>query len=593
MSVRSSISLLTVSAALSAIVGMSAPAAAQYTQRNPKAVPKNELYQKLCSQCHGEKGDGQGVAASRLLPRPRDFTAGKFKIRHTPSGALPTDDDLRHIIREGMPYTSMPPWKQLSDDQVTELVEAVKSFSPDFASPEKRPKPISIPKAPDFSEDSAKKGKEVYARIGCAACHGEVGRADGPSAMTLTDDWGHPIRPADLTKRWTFRGGPTREDIYRTFTTGLNGTPMPSFAESLSDAERWQLVDYIDSLDPRDEPKYSDLLQVQFTPDEIDLQKGKALFANAQPAHFPVIGQITEPGRAFHPSVNGVTVRAVYNAREIGFLVTWHDPRADVSGKNAPDMVVPPEEDSAEEAAPAAAGSEESEGGDIWGEEAAPAEAAAPSAGAAGAEEADGGDIWGEEGGETAATPGGEFSDAVAIQLPMQLPSGSRKPYFLFGDAQNPVDLWFVDLATKAATRYNGAGSKSLSVIEGEDVSAVASYDKGEWSVVFKRALRGSGGVTFAEGQFVPVAFSFWDGSQRERGNKRGLTRWMYLYTMPRETPSMVWPMVRTALLVLAAELLLIYWIRRRQSQTAQTAGARHPTGQEKASQEKEVPSHV
>ena len=48
-----------------------------------------------------------------LLPRPRDFTSGKFKIRTTPSGALPTDDDLRHIIREGMPYTSMPAWRQL------------------------------------------------------------------------------------------------------------------------------------------------------------------------------------------------------------------------------------------------------------------------------------------------------------------------------------------------------------------------------------------------------------------------------------------------------------------------------------------------
>ena len=45
------------------------------------------------------------------------------------------------------------------------------------------------------------------------------------------------------------------------------------------------------------------------------------------------------------------------------------------------------------------------------------------------------------------------------------------------------------------------------------------------------------GGVTFAEGQYVPIAFSIWNGTDRERGNKRGLTRWMYLYTLPRETP--------------------------------------------------------
>ncbi|MFL6193397.1 MAG: c-type cytochrome [Thermoanaerobaculia bacterium] len=557
MSRRKIFAVLTVSAALAAL-----PAAAQ------QKVPGGPLYQKMCSQCHGEKGDGQGVAAPRLLPRPRDFTAGKFKIRHTPSGALPTDDDLRHIIREGMPYTSMPAWSQLSDAQINELVAAVKSFSPDFADPEKKPKPIPIPEAPAFSPESAKKGKEVYARIGCPACHGQIGRGDGPSALTLTDDWSHPIRPADLTKRWTFRGGPTREDIYRTFTTGINGTPMPSFAESLSDQERWQLVDYIESLDPRDEPGYAELLKVQRTTDEISLEKGKELFASAPPAYFPVIGQITEPGRAFHPSANGVTVRAVYNAREIAFLVTWHDMRADVSGRNAPDLVVPPEEDQGEEAAPAAGG-----GDSVFGDE------EVASDGASGVD-----DIFGEEEGATAATPGSEFSDAVAIQLPSQIPVGSRKPYFLFGDASNPVDLWFVDLATKVVTRYTGTGSKSLTTVEGEEVTAAASYDQGEWSVIFKRPLRGTGGVTFAEGQYVPIAFSIWDGAGRERGNKRGLTRWMYLYTLPGEAPSALWPMLRAALAVLAVEILLITWVRRRR---------RTPVRENRETQDREVPLHV
>jgi mono/diheme cytochrome c family protein len=548
--------MLTVSAALTAL-----PAAAQQ-------VPGGPLYQKMCSQCHGEKGDGQGIAAPRLLPRPRDFTAGKFKVRHTPSGALPTDDDLRKIIREGMPYTSMPAWNQLSDSQINELVTAVKSFSPDFADPQKKPAPIAIPEAPAFSEESAKKGKEVYAKIGCAACHGEIGRGDGPSAPGLTDDWSHPIRPADLTKRWTFRGGPTREDIYRTFTTGMNGTPMPSFAESLSDQERWQLVDYIDSLDPRNEPGYAELLKVQRTTDELALEKGKELFATAPPAYFPVIGQITEPGRAFHPSANGVTVRAVYNAREIAFLVTWHDMRADEAGQNAPDLVVPPEEDKGD-VAPAATSEDSGEG--FFGEEVAEDDAS-------GAD-----DFFGEEEGSTATAPGSEFSDAVAIQLPSQIPVGARKPYFLFGDAQNPVDLWFVDLAKKVATRYTGTGSKSLTTVEGEEVTAVASYDRGEWSVIFKRPLRGTGGVTFAESQYVPIALSIWDGGQRERGNKRGLTRWMYLYTLPGEAPSTVWPMLRTALAVLAVEILLIAWVRRR----------RAPVRKDRETQDREVPAHV
>jgi mono/diheme cytochrome c family protein len=561
-------------------VALAAPATAQ-TPQTAQKVPGSPLYQKLCSQCHGEKGDGSGFAAPRLQPRPRDFTAGKFKIRRTPSGALPSDEDLEHIIREGMPYTSMPAWKHLSDGQIKELVTAVKSFSPDFANPEKKPKPIAIPKAPGFSQESAKKGKEVYARIGCPACHGQLGRGDGPSALTLKDDWDHPIRPADLTKRWTFRGGPTREDIYRTFTTGVNGTPMPSFAESLSDAERWQLVDYITSLDPRDEPGYAELVQVRWTPDEIpldDLAKARKLFAAARPAYFPVIGQITEPGRAFHPSANGVTVRAIYNSRDIGFLVTWHDMRADTKGHNAPDLAVPPEEDKGE-AAPAAT---KGEGGFFGEEEAAPAAPAAPAGKTAGEPSAD--DFFNEGGGAAAAAaPGADFSDAVAIQLPAQLPTGSRKPYFLFGDSQNPVDIWFLDLATKAATRYSGAGSKSLSVVEGEDVSAVAGYDQGEWSVIFKRALHGNGGVTFTEGQYVPVAFSLWDGAQRERGNKRGLTRWMYLYTMPQETPSALGPMLRALIAVLAIEVLLIVWVRRRHAAASRSTEA----------QDRKVPVHV
>jgi mono/diheme cytochrome c family protein len=548
------------------VVALAATLAGRVGAVAQEAPPGGALYQKLCSQCHGEKGDGAGIAAPRLLPRPRDFTAGKFKVRTTPSGALPTDDDLRAVIREGMPYTSMPGWSHLTDAQIEELVAAVKSFSPDFADAAKRAAPIRIPDPPGSSEDSIAKGKKVYEEIGCGSCHGLAGRGDGTSAPGLKDDWGHSIRPADLTKRWTFRGGPTRQDIYRTFSTGMNGTPMPSFAESLTDEQRWQLVDYIASLDPRDEPGYAELVQVQWVEEELDLARGAELFAAATPAHFSVVGQVTEPGRAFHPSASGVTVRAVYNRREIAFQVSWHDLRADRSGSNAPDLKVPIEEDRGEAAAPAAAPAAGE--GDFWGEEAAPE--AAP------AEE--GGDFWGEAAGETAgatASGGAEFSDAVAIQLPLQLPTGIRKPYFLFGDAQNAVDLWFADLAGGTARRYTAAGSERVTPVEGEDVTAAASYDRGEWSVIFKRALKATGGVTFTEGQFVPVAFSIWDGTARERGNKRGLTQWKYLYTMPQSTPSPVWPMLRAALLVLAVEVGLIAWVRRRKGAAIAATTAR------------------
>jgi mono/diheme cytochrome c family protein len=75
------------------------------------------IYLKNCAQCHGEKGDGAGYATPHLSPRPRDFTSAKFKVRTTPNGTLPTHQDLVNIIRRGMPYTSMPAWPDLSDQE--------------------------------------------------------------------------------------------------------------------------------------------------------------------------------------------------------------------------------------------------------------------------------------------------------------------------------------------------------------------------------------------------------------------------------------------------------------------------------------------
>ena len=105
------------------------------------------LYLKYCSQCHGEKGDGEGYATPHLYPRPRDFTTGKFKVRTTPNGALPTHQDLVKIIRLGMPYTSMPAWPTLSDQEVSDLAYFITTFSPDFSSAENVPKPVDPERA--------------------------------------------------------------------------------------------------------------------------------------------------------------------------------------------------------------------------------------------------------------------------------------------------------------------------------------------------------------------------------------------------------------------------------------------------------------
>src|SRR5437867_7647356 len=69
------------------------------------------VYVKWCAGCHGDAGAGDGVAAAYMLPRPRNFTSGLYKIRTTASGQLPTDADLERAIDEGLPGSAMPGWK--------------------------------------------------------------------------------------------------------------------------------------------------------------------------------------------------------------------------------------------------------------------------------------------------------------------------------------------------------------------------------------------------------------------------------------------------------------------------------------------------
>ena len=157
---------------------------------------------------------------------------------------------------------------------------------------------------------------------------------------------------------------------------------------------------------------------------------------------------------------------------------------AQKTGKNGPSLPVPLEEE--EEPAAAAAGTESAggaKGGVFGGEEVAPAAAGQAPGGQAAK------DPFAEEAAAPADQPS-EFSDAVSIQIPSQVPTGARKPYFIFGDSQNSVDLWFFDLARPEPLQFTGKGSADLAPNATGELTGVASYDQGEWSVIFKRPLR-------------------------------------------------------------------------------------------------------
>ena len=197
------------------IFGMLCVLTFTYAQNAPEASEKGkEVYEQSCAHCHGTEGRGDGSAAENLLPKPRDFTRGLYKIRSTESGQLPTDQDLFDIITIGMPGSSMPGWEtSLSADDRWEVVAYIKTFYDGFKEDD-APREISLEGKISYAEQSVETGKELYVELGCVECHGNVGRGDGTSAPTLTDEWGFQTWPANLTQGWNFRGGADTEAIF-------------------------------------------------------------------------------------------------------------------------------------------------------------------------------------------------------------------------------------------------------------------------------------------------------------------------------------------------------------------------------------------
>jgi len=206
-------------------------------------------YRRYCTGCHGDYGDGEGENAQWIDPKPRNFTLGQFKCRSTPTGTLPTDDDLYNTIGRGIVNSNMPQWLPLTDDERVDMVAYVKHFSPKFVT-EKPGPPIQIPPEPEVTADRIKAGQALFQKLECWKCHGVEGRANGPSADTLTDDQNRPIKPFNFHDGTRFKCGTSDQDLYKIFMTGLDGTPMPSFADNVKPDEAWELVFYLRSLQP-------------------------------------------------------------------------------------------------------------------------------------------------------------------------------------------------------------------------------------------------------------------------------------------------------------------------------------------------------
>jgi mono/diheme cytochrome c family protein len=211
------------------------------------AVHGREHYRRFCIGCHGPWGNGEGENAPYIDPKPRDFTEGTFRCRSTPTGNLPTDEDLYDSIGRGFVTTNMPSWYPITNQDKADLVAYIKTFSAKWRT-EKPAPPIAIPPETPLTVESIRNGHNLFEKLECWKCHGQEGRGDGPSANTLTNSKDQPIRPYDFADGDRFKCGSENKDIYRDFMTGLDGSPMPSFADQLKPNEAWDLVHFLRTL---------------------------------------------------------------------------------------------------------------------------------------------------------------------------------------------------------------------------------------------------------------------------------------------------------------------------------------------------------
>jgi len=232
------------------------------------------VYAEYCMACHGADGKGNGVASKGLIPPPRNFTLGLYKFGKVVAGELPHDKDMVHIIQNGLNGSAMFPW-DISDGQANAVWQYIKTFAPDVwdGRDKKLGKPLIVNNDPfglPRKTFAIQKGKEVYHGVAqCQSCHrayvsmqelSDINFKYNEERLALDDfdedlydlklqDSDHNYRslPPDFTWHWV-RSAKTVEDIYIRLLSGVSGSGMPSWIDTITDEEIWAVSYYVKSL---------------------------------------------------------------------------------------------------------------------------------------------------------------------------------------------------------------------------------------------------------------------------------------------------------------------------------------------------------
>ncbi len=248
-------------------------------------------YHQHCIHCHGVAGAGDGPTSPFLFPRPRDYRRGTFKWKSTARSAKPTKEDIVAILHNGAEGTSMPPFRLLGDNTLSELADYVIYLSKrgelerrilvraqdegEFPNAEAinemaaavdktwldaATAVVQTEKSDSYQESldpvamqaSINRGRTLYLgeEGGCYKCHGLDGKADPKQVVdqkSLVDDWGNRNYPRNLTLG-LFRGGRRPVDLYRRIHEGISGASMPEAKGKIKPEDIWHIVRFLRSL---------------------------------------------------------------------------------------------------------------------------------------------------------------------------------------------------------------------------------------------------------------------------------------------------------------------------------------------------------
>ena len=543
-------------------------------QNAPEASEEGKrVYEKSCAHCHGTEGRGDGSAAENLLPRPRDFTRGLYKIRSTETGQVPTDQDLFDIITEGMPASSMPGWEtSLSANERWEVVAYIKTFYDGFKE-NTAPRQIDLSGKIAYAEQSIETGKALYTELGCVECHGNVGRGDGTSAPTLTDEWGFQTWPANLAQGWTFRGGSETEDIFKRFIGGIAGSPMPAFEGdsflhfglTSEESKRLTELENKDEMTEAEDEESAAFYEKMDAAVDIALRitEGETLnaadrqsFNNAMKVvyekswHLANYVKSLSPEKRPEPAIGNNALRSQYIGGELPALgdAAWETLKASYFPLVGQVILEPRQFNPTIDAVNVKSFYNDNEVAFLF--------------------------TWDDRTHTTALEDeetGKMLEDAVAIQFPVKVPQGptAPKPYFLWG-GRLPVYLWYWKAsAPEQVTELTAKGISNAEVQAVQsDLQAEGTYTDGQYNLWVKRALKTDDkkDLQLEPGVFVPIAFSAWDGANGDVDAKRVISSWytFVLEPVPSSRRFIYPPLV--ALLSVGALFGLRGFARRRNS---------------------------